>query len=159
MMLTAIEASLAAVLPTQNTGASLSANCTNWITSLGSQGRGMRTYSQGTQDGVLRLIFQRIRVTNARCVEFGFGYAGTKRGWDAIRDHPPGAEHTAAGAARLAADLLRRALRRRIDQCDVCRSHHRQHWLSLSSRRCAAHRRLRVDRRRFDRCVASFGPP
>ena len=87
-MLTAIEASLAAVLPTQNTGASLSANCTNWITSLGSQGRGMRTYSQGTQDGVLRLIFQRIGVTNARCVEFGFGYAGTKRGWDAIRDHP-----------------------------------------------------------------------
>ena len=68
-------------------GRSHTRDCTHWISSLSSNSPAMRTFSQGTQDGVLQLIFQRIGVTNARCVEFGFGYAGTKRGWEAINDH------------------------------------------------------------------------
>merc|ERR1719353_1793821 len=38
----------------------------------------MKVYSQGTQDGILKLIFDHIVAKNMFFVEFGFGYEGRK---------------------------------------------------------------------------------
>merc|ERR1712196_565823 len=52
-------------------------SCKIWAQRMYSQARpGMSVYSQFNQDGILKLIFDRIGMRNKVCVEFGFGYKG-----------------------------------------------------------------------------------
>ena len=65
----------------------------------------MRNYSQRTQDGILRKIFQRIGIANAHCVEFGFGYVGSQTTGEALFEAAYSRQH---GRVMLNTLLLRK---------------------------------------------------
>ena len=80
--------SQARVHPSQRLGRE---DCSGWIERMKATDASMRNFSQKTQDGILRTIFERIGVANRHCVEFGFGYVGRGAQGEALFEHAHGA--------------------------------------------------------------------
>ena len=58
---------------------------------MGATDASMRNFSQKTQDGILRTIFNKIGVANSHSVEFGFGYVKSGATGEALFEHSHGA--------------------------------------------------------------------